>query len=63
MIEAQDLLLAALAVSLRRAHDLGEAIEARGGFGVVSGAGRRPHFRDLVALIIVAAAVAGALIV
>jgi energy-coupling factor transport system permease protein len=63
IIEAQDLLLASLAVSLRRAHDLGEAIEARGGFGVVSDAGGGPGLADLVALALVAATVAGALIV
>jgi energy-coupling factor transport system permease protein len=63
IIEAQDLLLAALAVSLRRAHDLGDAIEARGGFGVVSDAGGGPGLTDLVALVLVAATVAGALLV
>ena len=63
MIEAQDLLLAALAVSMRRAHDLGEAIEARGGFGVVSDSGHGPGLVDLVAVVLVGATIAGALLV
>ena len=63
LIEAQDLLLAALAVSLRRAHDLGEAIEARGGFGVVSDSTRGPRLPDLVAVIAVGATIAAALVV
>jgi len=63
IIEAQDLLLASLAVSMRRAHDLGEAIEARGGFGVVSGTGRGPRMRDLAAVVVVAAVVTAALMI
>jgi energy-coupling factor transport system permease protein len=63
MIEAQDLLLASLAVSMRRAHDLGEAIEARGGFGVISDTSGGPRIRDLAAVVVVAAAVTAALMV
>jgi energy-coupling factor transporter transmembrane protein EcfT len=63
IIEAQDMLLASLAVSLRRAHDLGEAIEARGGFGVVSDSRSGPRLPDLVAVIVVGATIAGALLV
>jgi energy-coupling factor transport system permease protein len=63
MIEAQDLLLASLAVSLRRAHDLGEAIEARGGFGVISDTGGRPGLRDLAALVVVGAVLTAALMI
>jgi energy-coupling factor transporter transmembrane protein EcfT len=59
MAESQDLLMASLTVSLRRARDLGEAIEARGGFGQVSDALRRPGWRDLAALVVVGAVAAG----
>jgi energy-coupling factor transporter transmembrane protein EcfT len=62
-LEAQDLLMACLTVSLRRAHELGEAIEARGGFGVVSDAKRGPRPIDLVAFLVVGATIAGALLV
>ena len=54
MAESQDLLMASLTVSLRRARDLGEAIEARGGFGRVSDVRRPAGWRDLIALIVVA---------
>jgi energy-coupling factor transporter transmembrane protein EcfT len=56
--EPQDLLVTALVVSLRRAHDLADAIDARGGFGVVSDSPSRPVFRDAVALVAVAAVAA-----
>jgi energy-coupling factor transport system permease protein len=62
MGESQDLLMAALTVSLRRAHELGEAIEARGGFGRVSDVSRRAGWRDGLALTLVAAVVAAMLI-
>jgi energy-coupling factor transport system permease protein len=54
MAESQDLLMASLTVSLRRARDLGDAIEARGGFGRVSDVRRRAGWRDLIAGIVVA---------
>lgn len=60
--EPQDLLVAALVVSLRRAHDLADAIEARGGFGLVSDSHSRPGRRDAAALIVVAAVVTAALL-
>jgi energy-coupling factor transporter transmembrane protein EcfT len=63
MIEAQDLLLASLAVSLRRARDLGEAIEARGGFGAVADARPGPRLADLVAILAVGATIAGAILI
>jgi energy-coupling factor transporter transmembrane protein EcfT len=47
-----------LVVSLRRAHDLADAIDARGGFGVVSDSPSRPELRDAVALVVVAAVAA-----
>jgi len=52
--EGHDLLLASLSVSLRRATELGDAIEARGGFGPVIGTGAKPGRRDAVALGLVA---------
>jgi energy-coupling factor transporter transmembrane protein EcfT len=51
--EPQDLLVTALVVSLRRAHDLADAIEARGGFGLVSDSPSRPGPGDAIALVIV----------
>ena len=62
-VEARDLLLASLTVSLRRAHELGDAIEARGGFGLVSDTRSRPRAIDGLALLVVAGAAAGALLV
>jgi energy-coupling factor transporter transmembrane protein EcfT len=56
--ESQDLLFTTLAVSLRRATELGEAMEARGGFGTVSDTTSGPRWRDLVALVLVAGVVA-----
>jgi len=60
MGEAQDLLFTTLAASLRRATELGDAIEARGGFGTVSDRSSRPTWRDAVAVLVVAAFVAAA---
>jgi energy-coupling factor transport system permease protein len=57
MRDAQDLLFTSIAVSLRRATELGEAIEARGGFASVSDSTSRPRRRDVVAVLIVLAAV------
>jgi energy-coupling factor transport system permease protein len=62
LAEARDLLLASLTVSLRRAHELGEAIEARGGFGLVSDTRSRPRVADAVALLVVAGVATGALL-
>jgi energy-coupling factor transporter transmembrane protein EcfT len=55
--EPVDLLVAATTVCLRRSRELADAIEARGGFGVVSEDESRPHARDLVVLVMVAAVV------
>jgi energy-coupling factor transporter transmembrane protein EcfT len=52
--EPVDLLVAATTVCLRRSRELADAIEARGGFGVVSEDESRPHLRDVVVLIAVA---------
>lgn len=54
-----DLLTAALAVSIRRAGELGEAITARGGSTLRRGAGARPGWGDLVAAGVVVGACAG----
>lgn len=57
--DLHDLLFTTLAVSLRRAIELGEAIEARGGFASVSDSTSRPGWRDAIAvLLLVAVAVA-----
>lgn len=58
--DAQDLLFTTLTVSLRRATELGEAMEARGGFGPVSDSASRPGWRDAMAVLIVAAVAAAA---
>ena len=61
--EARDLLLASLTVSLRRAHEFGDAIEARGGIGMVSDSNARPRMRDGLALAVIAVVAVVAMIV
>ena len=61
--EPVDLLVAALAVSMRRAGELAEAITARGGTGLIAARTRRPRATDALALLIVAAACAGATLI
>ncbi len=53
--ELVDLLVAALAVSMRRAGELAEAITARGGTGLIAARTMRPRLADGVALLVVAA--------
>jgi energy-coupling factor transporter transmembrane protein EcfT len=53
--ELVDLLVAALAVSIRRAGDLSEAITARGGTGLIAAHARNPRWTDGIALVVVAA--------
>lgn len=53
--------LLACSMAVRRAGDMGEAINARGGFGAVSAPDRRPGHRDLLAAAVVAAILAVAL--
>lgn len=53
--EAVDLAVSAMAVTMRRAGELGEAITARGGTGRLVADAGRPGLRDLVALVLVAA--------
>jgi energy-coupling factor transporter transmembrane protein EcfT len=61
--QPQDLLVTALVVSLRRAHDLADAIEARGGFGMVSDSHSRPGRRDAIAVLLLAAVVVAVFLV
>jgi energy-coupling factor transporter transmembrane protein EcfT len=60
--ESQDLLFTTLAVSLRRASELGEAMEARGGLGPVSGSTAMVGWRDAVALVLLVAAASAAIL-
>lgn len=62
MGEAQDLLFTTLAASLRRATELGDAIDARGGFGTTSDDTSRPTWRDGLALVLVAGFVVAAFV-
>jgi energy-coupling factor transport system permease protein len=55
--EPVDLLVAATTVCLRRSRELADAIEARGGIGVVSDDESRPHKLDLVVIVVVLAVV------
>ncbi|HET9076789.1 MAG TPA: energy-coupling factor transporter transmembrane protein EcfT [Acidimicrobiales bacterium] len=52
--ELVDLMVAALAVSVRRAGELAEAITARGGTGMIAARRRRPGPGDAVALVVAA---------
>jgi energy-coupling factor transport system permease protein len=61
--ELVDLLVAALAVSMRRAGELAEAITARGGTGLVAARTARPGGIDALALLVVAAFCVGATMV
>jgi energy-coupling factor transporter transmembrane protein EcfT len=61
--ELVDLLVAALAVSMRRAGELAEAITARGGTGRVAARTARPGWADALALLVVSAFCAGAIMV
>jgi energy-coupling factor transport system permease protein len=58
MREPVDLLVAATTVCLRRSRELADAIEARGGFGMVSDRESRPRGLDYAVLLSVAALVA-----
>jgi len=52
VVEVHDLLATAIVVSLRRAHDLADAMNARGGVGVITDAQDGPRtWRDAVTLI------------
>ena len=53
LIEAVDLLAAAITAALRRADEMGDAITARGGAGQISAAPAGPKMRDWVALAVV----------
>ena len=51
--EVQDFLFTCLTVSLRRADELGDALEARGGLGQTAGVASPVSWRDAVAVILV----------
>jgi energy-coupling factor transporter transmembrane protein EcfT len=55
--EPVDLLVAATTVCLRRSRELADAIEARGGVGVVGEDERRPHVVDFAVIVAVIALV------
>ena len=57
-----DILTACMAVSTRRAGELGEAITARGGTGMLTAHPSAPHRRDAIALAVVVAVCAGAVV-
>jgi energy-coupling factor transporter transmembrane protein EcfT len=50
-----DLLTAALVTTLRRARDMSDAIEARGGFGAFADSNHSPTTIDWTAILVVAA--------
>ncbi|MFD4441066.1 energy-coupling factor transporter transmembrane component T family protein [Nocardia sp. NPDC058519] len=57
-----DILTACMAVSSRRAGELGEAITARGGTGMLTAHPSAPHRRDAIALAVVGVVCAGAVV-
>ncbi|MFD4357853.1 energy-coupling factor transporter transmembrane component T family protein [Nocardia sp. NPDC058518] len=57
-----DILTACMAVSSRRAGELGEAITARGGTGMLTAHPSAPHRRDAIALVVVGVVCAGAVV-
>jgi energy-coupling factor transport system permease protein len=59
--ELIDMVTAAIAVALRRADEMGDAIAARGGTGQISSMPSRPRWTDALALMTVAAVSAAAL--
>jgi energy-coupling factor transport system permease protein len=61
--EPVDLLVTALAVSMRRAGELAEAITARGGTGLIAARTGRFRKADAVALVVVGAVCAGATLI
>jgi energy-coupling factor transporter ATP-binding protein EcfA2/energy-coupling factor transporter transmembrane protein EcfT len=58
---AQELLTTALVVCLRRAQEMADAVTARGGFGAIAHRPASPKRADLLTMLLVAAAAAGAL--
>jgi energy-coupling factor transporter transmembrane protein EcfT len=60
--EGVDLLVSALVAATRRAREMGDAIEARGGFGSSSRSGPRPRWPDAV-VILLAAGISTAMVV
>jgi energy-coupling factor transport system ATP-binding protein len=62
-VVVHDLLTAALVVGLRRAGELAEAIEGRGGLGAIADDPARVGWRDAALVAVVGAAIAAALVV
>ena len=62
-VEAHDLLATAVVVALRRARDLADAIDARGGIGAPSGTAPGPGLADWVVLATLGAVIAATLLV
>ncbi len=60
--EGHDLLTTAIVVALRRAHDLADAIDARGGIGSAPNAKAGPGLTDFLVLAAVAGVAAAVLI-
>ncbi len=60
--EAHDLLATAVVVALRRARDLADAIEARGGISATTGDDRGPRGVDFAVLAVLAVVVAATLV-
>jgi energy-coupling factor transporter ATP-binding protein EcfA2/energy-coupling factor transporter transmembrane protein EcfT len=58
----QELLTTALVVCLRRAQEMADAVTARGGFGAIAHRPQSPRRADLLTLLAVVAAAAGALV-
>lgn len=58
---AQELLTTALVVCLRRAQEMADAVTARGGFGAIAHRPASPRRVDVLTMLFVAAAAAGAL--
>jgi len=62
-VEAHDLLATAVVVALRRARDLADAIDARGGIGAPSGTAPGPGLADWVVLATLGAVIVATLLV
>jgi energy-coupling factor transport system permease protein len=57
-----DLITTTMSVAIRRSAEMGEAISARGGTGLIAAYPKRPRRADLMAITIVVIACAGAIV-
>ncbi len=57
-----DLITTTMSVAIRRSAEMGEAISARGGTGLIAAYPKRPQLADLFALIVVIAACVSAVV-